>query len=201
MYTQCSWNKYIFYFYLFNAAFNISKLEIFFITPPPPPSPNRIYLRPTIQHPDAYTINTTKEIIYNIIMSRVSHILKYSVAHQASDSRISLAHENIYSSENVSSWNQFLFLTETINSFKFSQYWCAVCWSLLQMSSCLWKNIIKKGLKRHFAFGNSVCPMDNQDINFYSWLTHWAISCSSQCSTTGVTKAVVCAILPVGCCI
>ena len=31
--------------------------------------------------------------------------------------------------------------------------------------------------------------------------THWAISHSSQCSTTGVTKAVVCAILSVGWCI
>ena len=28
-----------------------------------------------------------------------------------------------------------------------------------------------------------------------SWWTHWAISCSSQCSTTGITKAMVCAIL------
>ena len=28
-----------------------------------------------------------------------------------------------------------------------------------------------------------------------SWWTHWAISRSSQCSTTGVTKAVVCVIL------
>ena len=28
--------------------------------------------------------------------------------------------------------------------------------------------------------------------------THWAISLSSQCSTTGVTKAVVCVILSVG---
>ena len=31
-----------------------------------------------------------------------------------------------------------------------------------------------------------------------SWLTHWAISRSSQCSTTGVTKAVLCAILSEG---
>ena len=31
--------------------------------------------------------------------------------------------------------------------------------------------------------------------------THWAISRSSQCSTTGVTKAVVCVILSVGWCI
>ena len=34
-----------------------------------------------------------------------------------------------------------------------------------------------------------------------SWWTHSAISHSSQCSTTGVTKAVVCAILSVGWCI
>ena len=31
-----------------------------------------------------------------------------------------------------------------------------------------------------------------------SWLTHRAISRSSQCSMTGVTKAVVCVILSVG---
>ena len=37
------------------------------------------------------------------------------------------------------------------------------------------------------------------DTNIYcSWWTHWAISRSSQCSTTGVTKAVVCIILSVG---
>ena len=30
-----------------------------------------------------------------------------------------------------------------------------------------------------------------------SWLTHWALSCSIQCFTTGVTKAVVCTILSV----
>ena len=33
------------------------------------------------------------------------------------------------------------------------------------------------------------------------YCTHWAISRSSQCSTTGVTKAVVCVILSVGWCI
>ena len=31
-----------------------------------------------------------------------------------------------------------------------------------------------------------------------SWWTHRAISCSSHCCTTGVTKAVVCVILSVG---
>ena len=34
-----------------------------------------------------------------------------------------------------------------------------------------------------------------------SWRTDWAISRSSQCSMTGVTKAVICAILSVGWCI
>ena len=34
-----------------------------------------------------------------------------------------------------------------------------------------------------------------------SWWTHWAISHSSQCPTTGVTMAVICIILSVGWCI
>ena len=38
------------------------------------------------------------------------------------------------------------------------------------------------------------------DRSIMGW-THWAISCSIQCSTTGVTKAVVCVILSVGWCI
>ena len=40
----------------------------------------------------------------------------------------------------------------------------------------------------------------SSDRSFMGW-THWAIYRSSQCSTTGVTKAVVCAILSVGWCI
>ena len=44
----------------------------------------------------------------------------------------------------------------------------------------------------HGAMGRRIDP---------SWWTHWAISRSSQCSTTGVTKAVVCIILSVGWCI
>ena len=38
------------------------------------------------------------------------------------------------------------------------------------------------------------------DRSFMGW-THWTISRSSQCSTTGVTKAVICAFLSVGWCI
>ena len=34
-----------------------------------------------------------------------------------------------------------------------------------------------------------------------SWLTHWTISRSSQCSMTGLTKAMVCTVLSVGWCI
>ena len=41
----------------------------------------------------------------------------------------------------------------------------------------------------HDAMGRWINP---------SWWTHRAISRSSQCSTTGVTKAVVCVILSVG---
>ena len=40
----------------------------------------------------------------------------------------------------------------------------------------------------------------SSDRSFMEW-THWAISHSSQCSTTGVTKAVACVILSVGWCI
>ena len=41
----------------------------------------------------------------------------------------------------------------------------------------------------HGAIGRRIDP---------SWWTHSAISRASQCSTTGVTKAVVCVILSVG---
>ena len=41
----------------------------------------------------------------------------------------------------------------------------------------------------HGAMGRRIDP---------SWWTHWAISRSSQCPTTGVTKAVVCVISSVG---
>ena len=44
----------------------------------------------------------------------------------------------------------------------------------------------------HGAMGRRIDP---------SWWTHEAISRSSQCSTTGVTKAMACAILSVGWCI
>ena len=50
--------------------------------------------------------------------------------------------------------------------------------------------------------GLSVCSWcdGSLDRSFMGW-THWAISRSGQCSTTGVTKAVVYAILSVGWCI
>ena len=40
----------------------------------------------------------------------------------------------------------------------------------------------------HGAMGRRIDPL---------WWTYWAISRSSQCPTTGVTKAVVCVILSV----
>ena len=48
--------------------------------------------------------------------------------------------------------------------------------------------------------GSCAGDTDSGGRSFKGW-THWAISRSSQCSTTGVTKAVVCAILSVGWCI
>ena len=39
------------------------------------------------------------------------------------------------------------------------------------------------------------CVMDHRIDP--AWWTHWAISRSSQCHTTGVTKAMVCVILSV----
>ena len=53
----------------------------------------------------------------------------------------------------------------------------------------------RSSVVRAFAHGAMVHRIDP------SWWTHWAISRSSQCSTTGVTKAVVCIILSVGLCI
>ena len=44
----------------------------------------------------------------------------------------------------------------------------------------------------HGAMGRGIDP---------SWWTHLAISCSSQCSTTGATEAVICAIMSVEWCI
>ena len=46
-----------------------------------------------------------------------------------------------------------------------------------------------KSVRSWYAMGRRIDP---------SWWTHWAISRSSQCSTTGVRKAVVCVILSVG---
>ena len=42
---------------------------------------------------------------------------------------------------------------------------------------------------------------DGSSDRSFMWWTHWDISRSRQCSTTGVTKAVVCVILSVGWCI
>ena len=54
-----------------------------------------------------------------------------------------------------------------------------------------------------FSTGGAGCSSwcdGSSDRSFMGW-NHWAISRSSQCSTTGVTKAVVCVILSVGWCI
>ena len=68
--------------------------------------------------------------------------------------------------------------------------------------------IIKPKLQWHeFTYnspcaGTNVCSWCDGSLHrsFMEW-THWAISRSSQCSTTGITKAVVRPILSVGWCI
>ena len=49
--------------------------------------------------------------------------------------------------------------------------------------------------------GKSVCSWSNGSSDRSFMVDTLTISCPSQCSTTGVTKAVVCVILSVGWCI
>ena len=59
----------------------------------------------------------------------------------------------------------------------------------------LWELVARcSSVVRAFTYGAMGHQIDP------SWWTHWDISCFTQCSTTGVTKAVVCAILFVGWC-
>ena len=53
-------------------------------------------------------------------------------------------------------------------------------------------HFLKERMFAHGAMGRRIDP---------SWWTHWPLSRSSQCPTTGVSKAVVCVILSVGWCI
>ena len=65
----------------------------------------------------------------------------------------------------------------------------------LFVSPCISECIPRKSVVRAFAHGTMGRRIDP------SWWTHCAMSRSSQCSTTAVTKAVVYAILSVGWCI
>ena len=77
--------------------------------------------------------------------------------------------------------------------------WCV--WWLAGITVCfrtayvvlLERDVAQRYSVRSWCGGSS-------DRSFMGW-THWATSRSSQCSTTGVTKAVVCVILSVGWCI
>ena len=58
-----------------------------------------------------------------------------------------------------------------------------------------------------FALKIHICQLSHDehscavDLLFLSLFLHFLLTFSSQCSTTGVTKAVICAILSVECCI
>ena len=74
---------------------------------------------------------------------------------------------------------------------------CSVCmvfklWTRTGTSDSLTEGARRSSVVRAFAHGAMGRRIDP------SWLSHWAISRSSQCPTTGVTKAVVCVILSVG---
>ena len=66
--------------------------------------------------------------------------------------------------------------------------WCKRALNVSDGARC--SSVVR--VSAHGAMGHRIDP---------SWWTHWAISHSSQCSTTGVTKAAVCVILSVGWCI
>ena len=77
---------------------------------------------------------------------------------------------------------------------------CVVCVHRVNyMCTCASVSVCKgarcSSVVRVFAHGAMGCRIDP------SWWTHWAISLSSQCSKTGITKDVVCVILSVGWCI
>ena len=76
------------------------------------------------------------------------------------------------------------------------------CTSLCKVGAILTLLLLQQCLNLLSSHGKSVCSWcdGSSDRSFMGW-THWAISHSSQCSTTDVTKAVVCAILSVGWCI
>ena len=112
---------------------------------------------------------------------------------------------------------QILFLACVLQCALYNYHWfiysfvtteCDQVWKVIQerlsmclmiyerVSTCLWKFLwYCSSVVRAFAHGAMGRRID------HSWLTRWAISHSSQCSTTGVTKVVVCVILSVGWCI
>ena len=72
---------------------------------------------------------------------------------------------------------------------------CLVFWqpyNLIYSRNVLLKTVAKECILSSSSH-RSWCD-GSSGRSFMGW-THWAISHSSQCSTTGITKAVVCAIL------
>ena len=86
--------------------------------------------------------------------------------------------------------SQWIFKTLLI--FSDSENWTQYVPHVLLMAYALHQFELRGKSVRSWCDGSS-------DRSFMGW-THWAISRSRQCSTTGVTKAVVCAILSVGWC-
>ena len=65
-------------------------------------------------------------------------------------------------------------------------------WVSVNDKLCFIDCIFLRSSSAYGAMGHQICPF---------WWTHWAISRSSQCSMTDITKAAVCAILSIWWCI
>ena len=88
--------------------------------------------------------------------------------------------------------NHFIWCNATLRvSLSFSFFLFYLCLSLfltlITASGARCSSLVRAFI--HGVMGHQIDP---------SWWSHWAISCSSKCSMTGVIKAVVCIILAVG---
>ena len=67
---------------------------------------------------------------------------------------------------------------------------------------CYWRMyLVSRNVWLIYSRCCHICRMCSSGWINLLWWTHWAVSLSNLCSTTAVTKSVVCAILSVGWCI
>ena len=91
---------------------------------------------------------------------------------------------------NINIFSDYHYWVYMINILNYNTKHCRQFWFYLLSTGARCSPMVRAFT--HSAMGHRIDP---------SWWTHWAISCSSQCSMTGVTKAMVWSILSVGWCI